>query len=343
MALNLPCSGLVQHLHMLNLPKVSVVIAAHGEAAELEPTIQSVLSQTERSLECIIVCDGCLSSSAHHKLCAMAACDNRIYIIEQHSAGLTRALMRGCAAARGNWIARLDVGDEMQPQRLAKQLDVLEAHPDCVLATSDVDVYGPAWEYIRTDRAKQVLGIPRRVDAIPPAEGIEMLIPHHASVTFRRDAYEYAGGYRSEFYYGQDWDLWFRLARVGTFVHLPVALTRVRIFPTGLSSLNSHSQRRIGKLSLSCYIARCSGKSESSFLLRAKRIRPGPIPIKQILLYLRRADGFYFIAESLRRNGDPRCRHYFVLALRLGFWRPRILVRTFMSFSFPLRSAFYQK
>lgn len=318
---------------MTSCPKVSVVIAVHGEASELASTVQSVLSQTERSLECIIVCDGPLSVAGYEALFSFAAIDSRLRVLQQVSSGLTCALIRGCAAAQGRWIARLDVGDEMLPTRLEEQLSILAANPDCVLATSDVDVCGPAWEYIRTDASPSPAARPERVDILPPSEGIAMHIPHHASVTFRRDAYESVGQYRREFYFGQDWDLWFRFASVGTFAYIPLSLTRVRLFPGGISSLNCHPQRKIAKLSLACYVARSNGDSELPYLSRAVAVRPGKT--SSISRLIRRADGFYFIAESLRRNGDRRCRRYFAMAIRYGFWNPRIILRAAMSFALP--------
>ena len=114
----------------------------------------------------------------------------------------------------------------------------------------------------------------------------------------RRDAYEAVGGYRSEFYFGQDWDLWYRLASVGTFVHLPDVLTRVRLFSNGLSSRHWREQRVIAELSLACHVARSRSQPETELLLRAVSVRPKPKDKSSLPWDGRRAEGAYFIAEA---------------------------------------------
>ena len=162
-------------------------------------------------------------------------------------------------------------------------------------------------------------------------EGLAIDIPHHSSVMIRRSAYEVMGGYRIAFYFGQDWDLWYRLASAGLFVHLPQVLTRVRLFSEGLSSRHWREQRSIAKLSLACYVARCSGQAEDSLLEQAANIQPRPHAKHFLPWDGRRADGAYFIAEALRRNGDRRCKRYFKEALRFGFWKYKIWLRSLQS------------
>jgi hypothetical protein len=151
---------------------------------------------------------------------------------------------------------------------------------------------------------------------------------------FRRSAYEAVGGYRKEFYYGQDWDLWYRLAETGSFFHIPEVMTRVRLFPRGLSSRHWRDQHAIGALSRACYVARRSGQPEVSLLTQVSHFRPRPsgwrlpswFPFDQ-----RHAEGSYFIGEALRRNGDPRCRRYFAEAFRYAPWLPKVWLRVAQS------------
>ena len=65
-----------------------------------------------------------------------------------------------------------------------------------------------------------------RMNVLDPSAQKPMLDgpPHHGSVMFRRDAYERSGGYRAQFRYGQDWDLWYRLAALGKFQIVPEVL-----------------------------------------------------------------------------------------------------------------------
>ncbi|QPN64303.1 glycosyltransferase [Synechococcus sp. CBW1004] len=308
------------------MPDVSVVIGVHAHPDRLLHTLESLRQQQgDLRWECLIVANG--GFQPDQACTSLLQADRRFRVLESDKPGLTHALALGCGQAQSPLIARLDVGDAMAPARLQRQWRIFAQHPDLVLATSDVEICGPAWEPLRTDSQPAATGKPMRVDTVPAEKGIAIDIPHHASVTFRRDAYEAVGGYRFHFYFGQDWDLWYRLASQGTFVHLPEVLTRVRLFSDGLSSRHWREQRLIARLSLACHQARCTGRPETSLLQQAASILPRPPSRLNLPWDGRRAEGAYFIAEALRRQGDRRCHHYFGEALRYGFWKPRIWVR----------------
>ena len=309
---------------------VTVVLGVHAHCDRLVSSLDSVRQQgLEVSWECLIVANGAFQPN--QRLVELLQSDSRFRLLECPQSGLTAALALGCQQAQGALIARLDVGDVMAPRRLYSQAQFFSNHPDLVLATSDVAICGPAWEHMRIDTQDAATGQPIRVNNVPPSQGLAIDIPHHASVMFSREAYEVVGGYRSEFYFGQDWDLWYRLASKGTFVHLPEVLTRVRLFSDGISSRSWREQREIAKLSLDCHVARNRGQAETELLARAASVRPKSNSKTCLSLDGRRADGAYFIAESLRRNGDRRCATYFKEALRYGFWKPRIWFRSLQS------------
>jgi glycosyltransferase involved in cell wall biosynthesis len=316
-----------------NTPHVSVVIGCHQDGRELSTTLDSIADQHDApDWECLIVANG--PFQAGEALKQRLVSDPRFRLLHSFRPGLTEALSIGCSQARGTFIARLDVGDVMVPQRLARQVLALGDDPDVVLCTSAVFVCGPSWEPLWVNRGTEALtGVPIRVDQLPASEGLSMDIPHHASVMFRRSAYQVVGGYRSQFYFGQDWDLWYRLAGAGSFVSLAEALTRVRLFSDGLSSRNWREQREIARLSLACYQARSKGISESHLLQQAAAVRPRPRVKRRLPWDSRRAEGAYFIAEALRRNRDRRCLRYFIEALSNGFWKPRIWIRSIQAIS----------
>lgn len=309
---------------------VTVVLGVHAHCDRLNASLESVRQQlgTVR-WECLVVANG--GFHPDQRCLGLFQADSRFRFLLCEQSGLTTALALGCQHARGPLIARLDVGDEMTPERLQKQFQAFIQTPDLVLATSDVEICGPAWEHLRTHSQPAANGIPLRVDTVPPERGIAIDIPHHASVMFSRAAYEAVGGYRSAFYFGQDWDLWYRLSSQGTFVHLPDTLTRVRLFIDGLSSRHWREQRTIAKLSLSCHVARNLGQPEDQLLQQADAIRPSPKCRGFLPWDGRRAEGAYFIAEALRRNGDRRCHRYFWVAIRNGFWKPMVWLRSVQS------------
>src|SRR5882672_1702517 len=101
-------------------PLVSVVTSTYNGASYLENSLQSVLDQTGVQFELIVVDDGSTDGSAEI-LARLAGKDSRLRLLRQKNQGLTRALIRGCAEARGTYIARHDSDDLSLPGRLEKQ------------------------------------------------------------------------------------------------------------------------------------------------------------------------------------------------------------------------------
>jgi glycosyltransferase involved in cell wall biosynthesis len=317
------------------IPDISVVMAVYGEQEALFDSLDSILGQQGVDLECLLVADGPQAPATLTQLRRRAEADPRLRLICLPHGGLTRALIRGCQLAQGQALARIDVGDRMEPERLSRQWRVLQDNGDCVLVTSDVAVYGPAWEPLLIKQRAQPMAAPAWVNGIAPELGLELDIPHHGSVMMRRSAYLAAGGYRSDFYYGQDWDLWYRLATQGTFFHYPRVLYSTRLFVGGISSRRWREQQQIARLSLACYLARSRGESEGPGLREAALIRPGVAPVGASKLgWLTRkrfdpraSEGAYFIGESCRRRGDRRCIGYFLGSIRAAPWLPKAWLR----------------
>jgi glycosyltransferase involved in cell wall biosynthesis len=283
---------------------ISVVMGVYNGAATLAATLDSVLGQTERDFELIVVDDGSTDATSNI-LDEYAARDPRIRIIRQANAGLTRALIAGCAAARGVYIARQDAGDLSDPRRFELQKRALDADDTIAFVSSATRFVGPELEPMQVHRGSGA--------AIKPAFIIELSAPHaltdgpthHGAVMFRRDAYERAGGYRAAFYYGQDYDLWYRLAEAGKFQCIEEVLYTARVTPDSISGAARERQLAIGKLSQEALIARQSGKPDAPILERAAAITPA-----RSRNVSRRGNGLYFIGEALRRNGDRRARRY---------------------------------
>jgi glycosyltransferase involved in cell wall biosynthesis len=282
---------------------ISVVMGVYNGAATLAETLDSILGQTERDFELIVVDDGSTDETPQ-VLAAYAARDPRLRILTQENAGLTCALIAGCAAARGMYIARHDAGDLSDPRRLELQRRMLDAN-DVVFVSCATQFAGPNLEPLFVVRGAGLSVKPARIIDLRYEHGLTDGPTHHGSVMFRRDAYERSGGYRPQFYYGQDWDLWYRLAEAGAFQVVPEVLYTARVTPDSISSASRASQRRFARLSHMALLARLRGESEVLILEEAARIR-------SVKRRSRRAqsDGFYFIGEALRRNGDSRARLY---------------------------------
>lgn len=291
----------------------------------LSDTLASVRAQTESDYECVVVNDGSTDPRVAAFLAEWAAGDPRVRILEQGNTGLTRALIAGCAAARGALIARLDVGDAMLPGRLARQRALLDSHPDIAFVSCWTEYCGPAWEPLFVVRGRETAPEGEWVLPENPADDLLKGPTCHPSVMFRRSAYEAAGGYRWQFYWGQDWDLWYRLAERGRFAMAPEVLYRVRLLPGSLSAHHRRSQWRLGRYSREAARCRRLGLDESAALAAAARIRPTPTRAAD----RRRgeAEVCRLVGEALRRRGDPRAVHYLWRAVQLRPWHPVVWLR----------------
>jgi len=282
----------------------SFVLPVHDGASYLAQTIDGILAQSDRYFELIVVDDGSTDSTPH-LLASYAQRDPRIRVVTQLNAGITRALIAGCAAARGKYIARHDAGDVSDPQRLARQRELLDADRGVVFVSCWTQIIGPELERLYVLRGT---GRARR-----PIEVLDMSHPycvidgptHHGSVIFRRDAYERAGRYRPEFYYGQDWDLWYRLAAIGKFQMAEEVLYTARVGPGTISASAKAAQEEIAIYTHDAVRARARGESDAVYVERASRVRKSERTSR-----CAEARGLYFIGEALRRNRDVRCRHY---------------------------------
>src|SRR5687768_6396349 len=97
-------------------PAVSCVMAAHSASRDLGEAIASILSQSLRDFELIIVDDGSTDSTSAI-LSQYARQDARIRLLSQETRGLTRSLIAGSARARGRYIARMDADDIAEADR----------------------------------------------------------------------------------------------------------------------------------------------------------------------------------------------------------------------------------
>jgi glycosyltransferase involved in cell wall biosynthesis len=169
-------------------PRVSVVLGVFEGAAVLDETLASIAAQTLGDFECIAVDDGSTDPRVAALLADWVQRDGRFRVMRQQNQGLTRALIAGCAEARGAFIARIDVGDTMAPERLAAQAAVLERYPDCAFVAVQTQVHGPAWEPLYVNGGRGPWPVPGWILHAERDAGFRGGIPHHGSVMMRRSA-----------------------------------------------------------------------------------------------------------------------------------------------------------
>jgi glycosyltransferase involved in cell wall biosynthesis len=293
---------------MTGMLQVSVVMSVYNGVEHLPETLDSVLSQAGCDFELIVVDDGSSDGSAAI-LDDYAARDRRLRVLHQENTGLTRALMRGCAEARAEFIARQDAGDISLPGRLRRQIDFLRANPDAVMTACAVRFTGPLREPLY-ELAKPLA----QLDAGLRRLNLKTLSgpPHHGGTMFRTQGYQQVGGYRLPFTVAQDIDLWLRLSEIGQCLGTAEVLYQSRLEAGSISSRRRNEQFRLGGLAVVCALRRQSGQDERA-LLNGDIPRPGA---KKTVSRREKARFHYFIASCLREHDRMTAKRYYHQALR---------------------------
>lgn len=209
--------------------RLTVLMTCFNAGRFLEPAIRSIVNQTFRDWEFLIVDDA--SSDGSAEISANWA-DNepRIRVIRNTvNKGQTACLNQGLREARGEWIARQDADDLSHPLRFARQMETLTACPEIV-------VLGTAGRMLDSDdRLCGLLDVPLTWETIRRAVGF--LNPFlHTSVVFRRGVIltEF-GGYDERFRIAQDYDLWSRVMSRHPVGNLALRLVGYRHLESSLS------------------------------------------------------------------------------------------------------------
>ena len=202
-------------------PLVSVVMPVHNGLPYLRESIQSILNQTLEDFEFVILNDGSTDGTGE-VLREFAQADRRIRVFEsQRNLGLAGSSNYVVEKARAPLVARMDADDVTHPDRLQRQWEIFQEH-------AGVQLVGTLWE-----------GIDVRGTRIRPRDRWRLVrrstfapFPH-GSIMFRRQAFDYIGGYREVCDFWEDLDLYLRMATTGQVAVIPDVLYHYRFHLNG--------------------------------------------------------------------------------------------------------------
>lgn len=209
---------------MSDRPGITVLMTVFNGGRHLAPAIESILAQSHRDFEFLIVDDASTDGSVEC-LRSFAALDSRIrLLLNDCNKGQTACLNQGLREAKGMWIARQDADDLSRPERLAAQWAAVRSCPDLVL----IGVNG-----FIIDEHGAFRGL---IHAPLHDSGIRWSMPFrnpfiHTGVMFRAGE----GLYEEAFKICQDWELWSRLAERGRLANLSQRLVAYRHSEKSLS------------------------------------------------------------------------------------------------------------
>lgn len=214
---------------MTNAPRVSVITGYYNRVDAVEATIKSILTQTFHDFE-LIAFDDCSTDGTGQRLLDLQSriSDSRFrVVIHKKNTGFTKGLIEAIRATSGEYICIQGSGDISLPRRLQRQVETLDAD-------SSIGVVGCWYTNIVSNTGARR---PRRPDA--STLDFKGLLKgntfSHGEVMIRRSVYEAAGGYRAEFKYAQDYDLWLRIIKLAKLHTVPEFLYERRVRFDGVS------------------------------------------------------------------------------------------------------------
>jgi glycosyltransferase involved in cell wall biosynthesis len=207
---------------------ITVLLPVYNAGPALKLAIDSVLAQSFRDFELLIIDDGSTDGS-RDLIRACATTDVRVRtVLHERNMGLAATLNQGLQIASGGLVVRMDQDDEALPERLAHQLEFMQLHTEVLVAGSAVYHMGARPEFDRL--------------VTPPTSPDELRetlqrynCMYHPSVIMRRDAIVQMGGYRAEFRNAEDYDLWLRVSQLGALANSPRPLLRYRFSGSGMT------------------------------------------------------------------------------------------------------------
>ena len=228
-------------------PLVSVAMVVCNVERFLAEAIESILNQTFRDFEFIIVDFGS-SDASPAVVKSYQAKDDRIQFHVIPPCNLSEARNDCCFRARGKYLALMDADDVALPDRLARQVEYLESHPEIGILGGTNDLIDESGRWLGTAaRAENDREIRKTLLNGNPFSG--------NTATMRLDAFRGVGGYRRAFAdTGEDYDLSQRIMERCQGAKLGEVFARYRLHSGQISA------RKLRQLSLAQCVARASGR-----------------------------------------------------------------------------------
>jgi tetratricopeptide (TPR) repeat protein len=207
-------------------PLVSVIIPNYNHARFLGDAVRSVLEQSHRDFEIIVVDDGSTDDSGE----VAAGFGDKIRYIYQTNAGLSAARNTGLRAAKGSLIGVLDADDMYEPNSVETLVAALQADPEAD---------GVYCGYQFVDETNNLLPqIENR--PVPSADLYTVLLDGNffvpESIFLRRRVYDDVGFFDETLRACEDWDVWLRAAKKYRIIYSPHILTRHRVLAGSMST-----------------------------------------------------------------------------------------------------------
>lgn len=213
--------------------KVSVLMPAYNVEKYVGEAIESILNQTFKDFEFIIINDGSTDDTAKI-INEYAAKDARIKFVDnKKNSGLIAVLNQGLDICNGEYIARMDSDDIAYPERFAKQVKYLDKHHECGVLGTSYKMFGSSEETVI---------LPKNVSIVKMLTGGWVA---HPTVMMRKSVLDKHNLYYDpECLVAEDYDLWTRLVRVTEVHNLQEVLLNYRWHGENVSITKAEIQKQ---------------------------------------------------------------------------------------------------
>lgn len=186
------------------MPIVSIIMPVYNAGQYLTDSIQSILSQTFKDFEFIIIDDGSTDKSID---VIQSFQDKRILLmLNEKNLGITATLNKGLSVAKGKFICRMDADDIAVNTRLERQINFLQNHPSISIIGSRATLIDEKGNIIGEETVPQN---PKEINRIKFIHNPFI----HATVIFRKILVDKYGMYDSRRKHNEDYDLWLRYTK----------------------------------------------------------------------------------------------------------------------------------
>ena len=303
-----------QQRHDSNKPLVSAIIPAYNAERFIARTLQSVLAQTYKNLEVIVVDDGSCDRTTEI-VKAIVRQDSRLHLLQQPNSGVAVARNLAIEKSTGEFIAPIDADDLWYPQNIEKQVEAM------INADSGVGlVYSWSVDIDEEDLLQGGFHISNLEGNFYQALVYRNFIGSASAVLIRRACFEKVGGYNSQLKKQnaqgcEDWDIYLRIAKLYQFRVVPEFLVGYR--------------QLIGSMS-SNYMA-----MSKSHLLVMNDVKKQPIDIDDVYYQLSKSNFCIYLALKSSSSGN----HWNTLTWLYKAWRSDLKFALLYHYSYTLSVA----
>lgn len=282
-------------------PLVSVLLCVYNGEKYLDRAIESILKQTYKNWELIIIDDGSTDSTSH----LLAKYKNpKIRVYRHENQGLTKSLNVAAKFAKGSILARQDADDISMPKRFELQVKIFKESADVVMASSNVDYIDENGEFLFLHSAAR-----NKLEALKKISSLVNPFVH-GTLMFSRETFDALGGYNEEFKTSQDFDLIARMSSKGQFASVPIPLYQQCLHENSITSKRWKMQivntirtwkelRKNGRCIISPAVL-------MKFILKSTTIALIFAPISALAMHYYRMGGIY----SSKNDFDNALRYY---------------------------------